>query len=152
MQTDLKSGLLAVSEAVRDSFQGTSVAKIRDGREEVDVILGLPDSDKTSLESLKNLKVKVMPDKFAKLKAAAYVPRRPTSIIGKNQQLFDLGMNHIEMEQKNEVIEKIAELDTQLDFVLIAEYFDESLVLLAKLLCWDLADVRWIHPIITMFM
>ena len=84
-------------------------------------------------------------NKFAKIKAAAYVPRRPTSIIGKNQQLFDLGMNHIEMEQKSEVIEKIAELDTQLDFVLIAEYFDESLVLLAKLLCWDLADVRYIH-------
>ena len=40
-------------------------------------------------------------NKFAKIKAAAYVPRRPTSIIGKNQQLFDLGMNHIEMEQKS---------------------------------------------------
>jgi len=83
-------------------------------------------------------------NKFAKLKAAAYVPRRPTSIIGKNQQLFDLGMNHVDMEQKSEVINKIAELETQLDFVLIAEYFDESLVLLAKLLCWDLADVRYL--------
>ena len=55
-----------------NSFQGTSVAKIRDGKEEVDVILGLPDSDKTSLESLKNLKG-YMPNKFAKLKDIAII-------------------------------------------------------------------------------
>ena len=83
-------------------------------------------------------------NKFARIKAAAEVPRRPTSIIGKNQQLWDLGMNHVDMEQAELVADKIRQLDTQLHLVLIAEHFDESLVLLAKLLCWDLSDVRWL--------
>ena len=81
-------------------------------------------------------------NKFAKLKAAAKVPRRPSAIIGKNQQLWDLGTTHIEMEEAGTVQSKIARLDSEFDLVLIAEYFDESLVLLAEMLCWDLSDVR----------
>lgn len=83
-------------------------------------------------------------NRFAKLKASANVPRRPTSIIGKNQQLWDLGMNHIDMEQPDQVNSKISHLDSQLHLVLIAEHFDESLILLAKLMCWDLSDVRYL--------
>ena len=83
-------------------------------------------------------------NKFASIKASANVPRRPTAIIGKNQQLWDLGMNHVNMETGTEVEEKIRQLDSQLHLVLIAEYFDESLVLLAKLMCWDLTDVRYL--------
>ena len=83
-------------------------------------------------------------NKFAKLKAAAKVPRRPSAIIGKNQQLWDLGTTHIEMEEAGTVQAKIARLDSEFDLVLIAEYFDESLVLLADILCWDLSDVRYL--------
>ena len=83
-------------------------------------------------------------NKFAKLKAAAKVPRRPSAIIGKNQQLWDLGTTHIEMEDARTVQAKIARLDSEFDLVLIAEYFDESLVLLADILCWDLSDVRYL--------
>ena len=32
-------------------------------------------------------------------------------------------------------------LENQFDFVLLAEFFDESLVILAKHLCWDLDQV-----------
>ena len=81
-------------------------------------------------------------NKFAKLKAAAKVPRRPSAIIGKNQQLWDLGTTHIEMEEAGTVKAKISRLDSEFDLVLIAEYFDESLVLLAEILCWDLSEVR----------
>ena len=76
------------------------------------------------------------------MKAAAKVPRRPSAIIGKNQQLWALGTTHIEMEDADTVQTKIARLDSEFDLVLIAEYFDESLVLLAEILCWDLSDVR----------
>ena len=72
------------------------------------------------------------------------VPRRPKAIIGKNQQLWDLGLNHTDMEDEVLVDMKIEELKGQLDFVLIAEYFDESLVLLSQLLCWDLSEFRLI--------
>ena len=83
-------------------------------------------------------------NKFARIKASANVPRRPTAIIGKNQQLWDLGMNHVDMETTSKVDEKIRQLDSQLHLVLVAEYFDESLVLLARLMCWDLTDVRYL--------
>ena len=55
---------------------------------------------------------------------------------------------------------KIQQLDTQFDFVLLAEFFDESLVIgffvpnlvspkkiqviLAKVLCWELSDLRYL--------
>ena len=83
-------------------------------------------------------------NKFAQVKAAANVPRRPTEIIGKNQMLWDLGMPHSDMEDHQKVSQKISELDTQFDFVLLAEHFDESLVLLARLLCWDLSEVKYL--------
>ena len=81
-------------------------------------------------------------NQFAELKAAAKVPRRPSAIIGKNQQLWDLGTTDIEMEDAGTVQAKITKFDSEFDLVLIAEYFDESLVLLAAKLCWDLSDVR----------
>ena len=76
------------------------------------------------------------------------VPRRPKAIIGKNQQLWDLGLNHTDMEDEVLVDMKIEELKGQLDFVLIAEYFDESLVLLSQLLCWDLSEFRLIPSLL----
>ena len=79
---------------------------------------------------------------FAKLKAAAKVPREPFVSTGKNQQLWDLGIDHREMEDAGTVQTKISRFDSEFDLVLIAEYFDESLVLLAQILCWDLREVR----------
>ena len=81
-------------------------------------------------------------NKFAQLKAASKIPRKPGAIIGKNQQLWGLGTNSFEMEDPVKVEEKISKYDSQFDLVMIAEYFDESLVLLADLLCWDLSEVR----------
>ena len=60
----------------------------------------------------------------------------------KNQQLWDLGLHTEDMENQEKVDAKIKELDSQFDFVILAEFFDEGLVILAKLLCWDLKDVR----------
>ena len=83
-------------------------------------------------------------NQFAKNKAVEDVTRRPTAIIGKNQLLWDLGMPHFNMEDEEKVSQKISELDKQFDFVLLAEHFDESLVLLARKLCWDLRDVTYL--------
>merc|ERR1711915_1148872 len=49
-----------------------------------------------------------------------------------------------DMEDEVLVDMKIEELKGQLDFVLIAEYFDESLVLLSQLLCRDLSEFRYL--------
>ena len=45
------------------------------------------------------------------------------------------------MENQEKIDAKIEELDSQFDFVILAEFFDEGLVILARLLCWDLEDV-----------
>ena len=45
------------------------------------------------------------------------------------------------MEDQEKVDTKIEELDAQFDFVILAEFFDEGLVILARLLCWELEDV-----------
>ena len=83
-------------------------------------------------------------NKFAELEAAANVPRKPSAVIGKNQQLWALGTTDIEMEEADTVQDKIVRFDSEFDLVLIAEYFDEGLVLLAEILCWDLSDVRYL--------
>ena len=67
-------------------------------------------------------------NKFAELYAAENMTRNPRDIIGKNQQLWDLGTTSLEMEDPETVEEKIARYDSQFDLVLIMEYFDESLV------------------------
>lgn len=77
-------------------------------------------------------------------KARPEMTRRENAIIGKNQQLWDLGLSRSDMENEANVDAKIAELSAQFDFVILAEFFDEGLVILARLLCWELEDVRYL--------
>ena len=55
-----------------------------------------------------------------------------------NSQAFDLGLDH--SSTKEEVEAMIEDMDTW-DLVLITEYYDESLVLMKRKMCWELADV-----------
>jgi len=92
-------------------------------------------------------------NEFATTKAALGVSRSNltlpetgiTRIIGKNQQLWDLGLDAESMEEPMMVSTKIKELDENFDFVLLADRFDEGLVVLAKKLCWDLKEVRYLR-------
>ena len=63
-------------------------------------------------------------------------------LVSQNQQLWDLGLSRSDMENEANVDAKIAELSAQFDFVILAEFFDEGLVILARLLCWELEDVN----------
>ena len=58
-----------------------------------------------------------------------------------NQQLLEFGLGLDRLYDQAAVKQKIGEVDTQFDLVMIAERFDESMVLMAHLLCWDLADL-----------
>ena len=64
-----------------------------------------------------------------------------TLLVFQNQQLWDLGLATADMEDQEKVDSKIEELNAQFDFVILAEFFDEGLVILARLLCWELEDV-----------
>ncbi|KAJ8045033.1 Galactosylceramide sulfotransferase [Holothuria leucospilota] len=69
----------------------------------------------------------------------------------RNNQLYDLG--YVVHEDIEGIRNAVKELDKIFDLVLISEYFDESMVLLKKLLCWDNKDVSFVsknqvvHPI-----
>lgn len=56
----------------------------------------------------------------------------------RNPMLFDFGLNVQFMTNRTKIMEKIAEIDRIFDFVMIKEYFQESLILLSDLLCWNL--------------
>ncbi|XP_078380141.1 galactosylceramide sulfotransferase-like [Oculina patagonica] len=59
----------------------------------------------------------------------------------RNGQSFDLGLESAQFFIEEKTNDVISELDSNFDLVLMMEYFDESLVLLARELCWDIRDV-----------
>ena len=65
-------------------------------------------------------------------------------IIGKDQMLWDLGLNATSIEDPDLVKLKIAEIDDQFDLVMIAEEMDHSLLLLGQLMCWPLDNLTYL--------
>ena len=61
-----------------------------------------------------------------------------------NGQIFDLGLEHEDHLNQTRVQKKIRQIDQEFDLVMINEYFDESLVLLRKHLCWEWNDIVYI--------
>ena len=61
--------------------------------------------------------------------------------LGRNQMLWDAGLSAKDMDNLSAVKNKIEEIDKTFDLVLMAERFDESMILLKEKLCWDYRDV-----------
>ncbi|XP_071489151.1 galactosylceramide sulfotransferase-like [Diadema antillarum] len=62
----------------------------------------------------------------------------------RNGQLYDFGFDHKYDENQTKIKEKIKELAREIDLVMINEYYDESLILLRKMMCWDYEDILYI--------
>ena len=65
----------------------------------------------------------------------------------KNGQLYDLGLPQKAYSSGDSARifqAKIDALDKELDLVMLTEYFDESLVLMRKLLCWSYDDILYV--------
>ncbi|XP_039253216.2 galactosylceramide sulfotransferase-like isoform X1 [Styela clava] len=62
---------------------------------------------------------------------------------GKNNVFFDLGFNSLS-DDNEYVSESISIIEKQFDLVLIAEYFDISLLLLKDLLGWKMEDIVYL--------
>ena len=60
-----------------------------------------------------------------------------------NGMLYDLGLESKDFSNKKKIMEKLYQLDSQFHLVMIMEYFEESIVLLKRLLCWELDDVTY---------
>ncbi|CAL4122502.1 unnamed protein product, partial [Meganyctiphanes norvegica] len=66
---------------------------------------------------------------------------RHEGYFGMNQMSFDLGFDLTHHMAEQEMLEKVRLLDDQWDLVMVMEQMEESLVLLAHILCWPLQDV-----------
>uniref|UniRef100_A0A0K2UCL1 Galactosylceramide sulfotransferaselike [Saccoglossus kowalevskii] n=1 Tax=Lepeophtheirus salmonis TaxID=72036 RepID=A0A0K2UCL1_LEPSM len=86
-------------------------------------------------------------DDFVKLnntKKTKLIQKSGIPQIGENQMLRDLGLPIYSLNNQNAIQKKIEELNRDFHFVMIAEYFDESLVLLKELLCWNFDDIAYL--------
>ncbi|XP_070564860.1 galactosylceramide sulfotransferase-like [Ptychodera flava] len=61
-----------------------------------------------------------------------------------NGQLFDLGMDTADTNDDKKVDAYIQKLNSEMDLVLVADYFDQSLLVLKKQLCWTMDDILYI--------
>ena len=60
---------------------------------------------------------------------------------GRNNQLWDLGLEVDKMREERDVRAKVQSLEEEFDQVLILEHLDQSLVMMAESLCWSLRQV-----------
>jgi galactosylceramide sulfotransferase len=68
----------------------------------------------------------------------------PLAVLARNPQMFDLGLDMKFYQDIKAVNEYINFLDGEFDVVLILEHFDESLVLMKRLFCWEMRDILYI--------
>ena len=66
-----------------------------------------------------------------------------SSVLARNPQMFDLGLDFKFYQDAKAIKEYIEFLEKEFDLVLISDYFDESVVLMKRLLCWELDDVLY---------
>jgi len=66
---------------------------------------------------------------------------RELTCLGRNPMMFDLGLDFKYFENVTAVTEYIQFLDKEFDLVVIMDYFDESLVLMKRMLCWEVDDI-----------
>lgn len=62
----------------------------------------------------------------------------------RNGMSFDLGLDPEDFENTEVIRSFISSVEKDFDLVLLLEYFDESLVLLKRHLCWSLQDVLYL--------
>ncbi|XP_041462399.1 galactosylceramide sulfotransferase-like [Lytechinus variegatus] len=65
-----------------------------------------------------------------------------------NQQMFDLGLDTAYFSNPDVIEETISRLDSELDFVMITEYYDESLLILKDILCWEMDDILYTQRLV----
>ncbi|XP_020642085.2 galactose-3-O-sulfotransferase 2 [Pogona vitticeps] len=66
---------------------------------------------------------------------------RRWNIYAKNNMWFDFGYDNNAVYEEHYVQSVIQDVEQNFNLILIADYFDESMILLKDILCWDLDDV-----------
>ncbi|KAL9955547.1 hypothetical protein ACROYT_G036885 [Oculina patagonica] len=58
-----------------------------------------------------------------------------------NSNCFDMGLSQEDCKDMTRVKSYIDKMDREFDLVMVSDYFDESLILLKRLLCWEFEDI-----------
>jgi len=61
-----------------------------------------------------------------------------------NSNLFDMGFEQENLQNEALVKGYIDKMEKEFDLVMIADYFDESMILLKRLLCWEFEDIVYV--------
>ena len=61
-----------------------------------------------------------------------------------NSNLFDMGLEQEDLQNMALIKTYIDKMEEEFDLVMIADYFDESLILLKRLLCWKFEDIVYV--------
>ncbi|XP_052828621.1 galactosylceramide sulfotransferase-like isoform X2 [Octopus bimaculoides] len=61
-----------------------------------------------------------------------------------NRMSFDLGLDSKDFYNVTSIDQFITDIDRDFDLILLMEYFDESMILLRRWLCWDMSDIMYI--------
>ncbi|XP_066477594.1 galactose-3-O-sulfotransferase 2-like [Tiliqua scincoides] len=80
-------------------------------------------------------------EQFLNQTSSFYNASASDSHYSKNLMTFDFGYNHNGNFSAKQVQLMLRAIEADFDLLLISEYFDESMVLLKEVLCWDLDDV-----------
>lgn len=69
------------------------------------------------------------------------ISKTRSSVLARNPMMFDLGLDYQFYQNATAVKDYIAFLEKEFDLVMIMEYFEESMVLMKRLLCWEFSDI-----------
>ncbi|XP_022098192.1 galactosylceramide sulfotransferase-like, partial [Acanthaster planci] len=78
------------------------------------------------------------------VRSRAIITRYKWNTHFRNGQMFMLGLNPGAYDNTTAVEAVIGFLSQSMDLVMLNEYFDESLLLLKRLMCWDFQDIVYI--------
>ena len=80
-------------------------------------------------------------EQFALAEKGGRLAERAHGRLGRNMMLWDAGLQEADMDNVTTVTRKIKQLEAEFDLVLMADHWEESMVLLQDLLCWDFTDL-----------
>ncbi|KAJ8297771.1 hypothetical protein KUTeg_024302 [Tegillarca granosa] len=70
--------------------------------------------------------------------------RNVSTAFVRNRMSYDFGVNPLLFNNKNFIDYHLKQLDKDFKLVMIMEYFHESLILLKRILCWELKDILYV--------
>ncbi|XP_043925879.1 galactose-3-O-sulfotransferase 2-like [Protopterus annectens] len=80
-------------------------------------------------------------NEYMKSPMSYYDPSNVFSFLAKNSMWYDFGFDHNHKNEAEYFELAIGQIESAFHLILLSEYFDESMILLKEVLCWNMDDV-----------